>query len=125
MTPKTSRSDNQLMEMIEKSGIPGLDLFVAEFIDEKDNRKRDRDIVQKRDSEVMSLLKSFDSKLDLIVKDQEITQKAVAKNTENISDNTKAITDIKIKNVVVVAVITAVSTIGGGLAVAYATGLFA
>jgi hypothetical protein len=102
MAAKTARSDDKLMEMVEKSGIPALGLLTAEVIDLKENTCENNKAMMKE-------IKSIGGKLDRFITVQKETEKDVAENKASIKENREAITEIKIKDVKTVAIISGIS----------------
>ena len=105
MAAKTARSDDKLLDMVEESGIKALGLLAAEVLDLKENSQDNNKLM-------MAEIKTIGDSVKLLV----ATQKDIQDNTDAIKCNADAITDMKIKNVRLVAIVTAVGgVIGGGV----------
>ena len=124
MAAKTAKADEKLMDIMERSNIPGLGLLAAEVIDIKENQKDNYPGMMKK-------MGTIEDKLDAFISAQTITNSSIAvnaasilENASSVKENAKMITDVRIKNTVVVAVITAISTVTGGALVAWLTGIF-
>jgi hypothetical protein len=114
MNAQTSRADERLMDMIDKSGNEALSLLAAEVVDLKENAKDNNRAVAKRDKAMMKELKSICNKLDLAEERRSVIADDVKENKGEIVKNAEAITDMKIKDVKAVALITGISGFFGG-----------
>ena len=105
MAAKSARTDDKLLDMVEESGIKALGLLAAEVLDLKENTQDNYKLI-------MAEIKDVSDSVKLLV----ATQKDIQDNADAIKANTEAITDMKIKNVRLVAIVTAVGgVIGGGV----------
>ena len=99
---RTRRADEQLMDELEKTGIPALGLLGAKVVDigesQRDNYASLADAITK-----------MDKKMDQFISSQESTNASVTQNTSDIKANREAITEIKVKDAKSVAIISGVS----------------
>jgi len=114
MAAKTARSDDKLLDMVEESGIKALGLLAAEVLDLKENTQDNYKLI-------MAEIRDVSDSVKLLI----ATQKDIQENKKDIKVNAEAIADMKLKNVRLITIVTAISGLIGGGAGDWIKGLIA